>query len=140
MKFSICIPNYNYGRYIGETITSALTQTYPDLEVHVADNNSTDDSLAVIEAIRDPRLSCHRNNQNVGFAANLDRAVAGTSGDWIILLSSDDLIKPDALDTYRRLLEWRALDGERLIISSTCDVISRDGGVVGLMRPPHWCW
>ena len=77
MKFSICIPNFNYGGYLGETVASALAQTYPDLEVHVADNHSTDDSIAVLDAIDDPRLSYDRNNRNVGFAPNLDRAVAG---------------------------------------------------------------
>ena len=57
MTFSICIPNYNYGRYLGATIASALEQTYGDLEVHVSDNDSTDDSLAVLEPIDDPRFS-----------------------------------------------------------------------------------
>ena len=140
MKFSICIPNYNYGRYLGETVGSALAQTHPDLEVHIADNNSTDDSIDVLEAIDDSRLSFHRNNRNVGFAPNLDRAVAGTTGERIILLSSDDLMKPDALETYMRVLDWLGDRAPRTILSSTCDVVNRAGGVVGLMRPPHWCW
>jgi glycosyltransferase involved in cell wall biosynthesis len=140
MKFSICIPNYNYGRYLGETVESALAQTYVDLEVHVADNHSTDDSIAVLDAIDDARVSYHRNNRNVGFAPNLDRAVAGTTGDRIILLSSDDLMKPDALETYTRVLDWLGERGPRTILSATCDVINRAGHVVGFMRPPHWCW
>jgi len=140
MKFSICIPNYNYGRYIGETVTSALAQTYPDLEVHVADNNSTDDSIAVLDAIDDSRLSYDRNNCNVGFAPNLDRAVAGTTGDRIILLSSDDVMRSDALETYCRVLDWLGDRAPQTIISSTCDVINRSGRVVGYMRAPHWCW
>jgi glycosyltransferase involved in cell wall biosynthesis len=140
MKFSICIPNYNYGRYLGETVRSALAQTYPDLEVHVADNNSTDDSIDVLAAIDDARLSWHRNNRNVGFAPNLDRAVAGTNGDRVILLSSDDLMRPDALATYMRVLDWLGDRAPATILSSTCDVINRAGGVVGFMRPPHWCW
>ena len=140
MKFSICIPNFNYGSYLGETIASVLAQTYPDLEVHVADNNSTDDSIAVLDAIDDPRVSYDRNNRNIGFAPNLDRAVAGTSGDRIILLSSDDLMKPDALETYCRVVDWLGDRGPSTILSSTCDVINRAGKVVGYLRPPPWCW
>ena len=140
MKFSICIPNYNYGRYLGETVRSALDQTHPDLEVHVADNDSTDDSIAVLEAIDDSRLSYHRNHTNVGFAPNLDRAVAGTTGERIILLSSDDLMKPEALETYCRVFDWLGDRAPSTIVSSTCDVINRAGKVVGYMRPPPWCW
>ena len=46
---SILISNYNYGRYIGESIQSALDQTYPNIELIVCDDGSTDDSLSVIE-------------------------------------------------------------------------------------------
>ena len=56
MKFSICIPNFNYGTYLGETVASALEQTHPDLEVHVVDNDSTDDSIAVLETDRRPSV------------------------------------------------------------------------------------
>ena len=45
IKFSICIPNYNYGSYIGETIKSVLNQTYENYEIIVVDNASTDDSI-----------------------------------------------------------------------------------------------
>ena len=90
MKFSICIPNYNYGRYIGETIRSALDQ-HAEVEVLVADNASTDDSVAVVESVGDARVHLRRNSWNVGFAGNLDRACAGATGDRMILLSSDDL-------------------------------------------------
>jgi len=140
MKFSICIPNYNYARYLGETIASALEQTHESLEVHVIDNASTDDSIAVLQSIDDPRLSFDRNRTNVGFAPNLDRAVTGTTGDWIILLSSDDLMKPDALDTYRRVIDQVGGPAARVVISGTCEILNGTGEPVGLLRPPDWCW
>lgn len=102
MKFSICIPNYNYGHYIAETIDSALQQPV-EMEVIVADNASTDDSVAVIGAIGDPRISLIRNRCNVGFAGNLDRATRTAAGDRLVLLSADDLIAPVGLAAYDRL-------------------------------------
>ena len=48
LKFSICIPNYNYGSYIGETIKSVLKQTYKNYEIIVVDNASTDDEILLI--------------------------------------------------------------------------------------------
>ena len=47
IKFSICIPNYNYANYIGETIQSVLNQTYSNFEIIIADNSSEDESVAV---------------------------------------------------------------------------------------------
>ena len=51
--FSICIPNYNYARYVGETIQSVLDQSFQDFEVIVADNASTDDSVQVVRSFQD---------------------------------------------------------------------------------------
>jgi glycosyltransferase involved in cell wall biosynthesis len=46
---SILVSNYNYGRYIGESIQSALDQTYSNIELIICDDGSTDDSISVIE-------------------------------------------------------------------------------------------
>lgn len=106
MKFSICIPNYNYASYVEETISSALTQDV-DLEVLFCDNASSDSSFDVASRIAaaDPRLKVSRNRWNVGFAGNLDRACVGATGDRQLLLSSDDLIQPGTLALYLKLIE-----------------------------------
>lgn len=130
MKFSICIPNYNYGRYIGETIRSALDQQ-AEVEVRVADNASTDDSVSVVEGIDDPRLLLRRNNWNVGFAGNLDRACAGSSGDRMILLSSDDLAGPQALSTYLQLALELGTAADRAVFCSATHIVDGAGRVTG---------
>lgn len=130
MKFSICIPNYNYERFIIETIQSVLAQDV-DLEVLVSDNNSTDNSVAAVEAVDDHRIRLSRNAWNVGFAGNLDKACAGATGDRMILLSSDDLAGPDALATYQELAEClNGADG-RAIFASEQLVIDGDGHEIG---------
>ena len=112
--FSIAIPNFNYGKYIGATIQSVLDQREPAAEIYVSDNASTDDTVRVLEAIDDPVLRWHRNRRNVGFAGNIDRAVMPTTGTHVIVLSSDDLMLPDALATYRKLLDHLGDDGQRV--------------------------
>src|SRR5688500_12580387 len=104
MKISVCIPNYNYAQYIGRAIRSALVDDV-DVEVVVADNASTDDSVEVVRGVGDPRVKVERNPCNVGFARNLDRAAGMASGEWLLMLSSDDIVKPGALDAYRKLIE-----------------------------------
>src|SRR5262249_34593153 len=74
MKLSICIPNYNYERYLGRTIQSILDQADPDLEILVSDNASTDGSAELVRRFNDPRIRLHVNACNVGFSGNLDRA------------------------------------------------------------------
>ena len=60
-NFSICIPNYNYGKYIGDTLKSVLSQTYQNFEVIVVDNASTDDSLEVVKSFKDDRIKLFIN-------------------------------------------------------------------------------
>ena len=138
MKFSICIPNYNYERYLGRTLASVLAERDEDLEVVVADNASTDASVAVVEACGDPRVRVRVNRCNVGFAGNLDRAAGMARGEVLIMLSSDDLMRPGALAVYRALLARGG--AERSVVSATVDVIDPDDRVTGRIGPDPELW
>ncbi len=129
--FSICIPNYNYARYIGITIQTVLDQSWPHFEIIVADNNSSDDSVAVVEAFADPRIRIIRNPVNLGFAPNLDRATETATGDYLILLSSDDTMKPGALETYAKLIQEHETQERHLVISADIDIIDEHGAITG---------
>lgn len=131
MKFSVCIPNYNYERYLGKTIQSVLDQTYQDFEILISDNASTDRSVEIARGFNDPRIKIHINRRNVGFSGNLDRAGRMATGDYMIMLSSDDLILPDALKTYRAFLIALGSDANRCVISSAWDIIDPNDKVIG---------
>ena len=103
ISLSVMIPNFNYGRYIGETVQSVLSQAGPEVEVVVCDNASTDDSVKVIEAFGDARIRLSVNGWNLGFSTNLERVAAMAQGRRMILLSSDDKMAPGALDAYAKL-------------------------------------
>ena len=94
-SFSICIPNYNYGHYIGETIQSILNQTYQNFEIIVADNASTDNSVEVIKSFDDDRIRLIQNNCNIGYSPNLHKATSCAQNDFILFLPSDDLLKKE---------------------------------------------
>ena len=126
MKFSICIPNYNYAKYIGRTVQSVLDQDYGDFEIIVSDNCSTDDSWDVIQQIQDPRIKAYRNRCNVGFAANLDRAARRASGEFLIMLSSDDVMRPGALRAYDNLASQLGAIAPRCVWSGVVEVIDPD--------------
>lgn len=139
MTFSICIPNYNYARYIGETIRSALGQPV-EVEVLVADNASTDSSVAVVERLADPRVRLSVNHLNVGFAGNLDRACRGATGERMILLSSDDIIMPDALGVYDRIVRALGTEADDTIICASQHIIDSDGNVTGGIADDPRLW
>lgn len=127
--FSVCIPNYNYARYIAETIQSVLNQTCQDFEIIIADNASTDDSVAVVESFRDERIRIVRNQYNIGFAPNLQRASELARGQYMLMLSSDDRMLPNALETYFKIIQ---LEGEKAIhsvIYSEANQIDAEGNI-----------
>src|SRR5579871_6005385 len=115
-RYSICIPNYNYERYLGRTIQSVLDQSCPELEIVVSDNASTDKSVDLVRGFGDPRIRLNINRCNVGFAGNLDRAAKMARGGRLILLSSDDLMRPEALATYDKLFAALGSAGDRAVV------------------------
>jgi glycosyltransferase involved in cell wall biosynthesis len=137
MKFSVCIPNYNYGRFLGRTIQSVLDQTHADFEILVSDNASTDDSVSVVRGFHDPRIHVSINRCNVGFAANLDRATRGATGDFLILLSSDDVMRPNALEAYARTLSALGEQAGDTVLCSSCDMIDEHDRVTDHLDLPR---
>jgi glycosyltransferase involved in cell wall biosynthesis len=91
---SIIIDNYNYGRFVGAAIESALAQTHPACEVIVVDDGSTDDSADVISRYgRDVRVLLKENG---GQASAFNQGFAESSGAVVLFLDADDMLLPDA--------------------------------------------
>lgn len=91
---SVCIPVYNGAKYIAETIQSVLAQTYSNIEILVQDNASTDETGNVLREIaaKNSRIDIERNEINCGMAANWNLVINRARGDYIMLLSADDLL------------------------------------------------
>jgi glycosyltransferase involved in cell wall biosynthesis len=99
---SIVIDNYNYGRFIGAAIRSALAQTYHPVEVVVVDDGSTDDSRARIERFGARVRSVYQENR--GQSAAFNTGFAAARGAIVIFLDSDDALHPDAAaEAVRRM-------------------------------------
>ncbi len=88
---SVTIVTYNSGRFIKRCLESILDQDYPFKEVIVVDNNSTDGTIDIIEPFED-RCRIIYNEENIGFAAAQNQAIAASSAEWVLTLNPDVLL------------------------------------------------
>ncbi|MEI5999968.1 glycosyltransferase family 2 protein [Paraburkholderia bengalensis] len=102
--FSIVIANYNYGRFVGQAIESALTQDWPHVEVIVVDDGSTDDSADVIRSFGEKITAIFKENGGQREANNL--GFDKSEGDVVMFLDADDVLVPGALRSIASV--WRA--------------------------------
>jgi len=92
---SVIIPTYNYGHFLAESIESALSQTYPNVEVIVVDDGSTDDTHQVVKKFLPRVRYLHQPNRGVSAARNAGLQVA--THPFVSFLDADDKWLPDML-------------------------------------------
>nr|WP_296031961.1 glycosyltransferase family 2 protein [uncultured Dorea sp.] len=102
---SIIMPSYNTALYIEKTIQSVLDQTYPNWELIIVDDCSTDNTDEVLEKIKDTRIHYLKNEKNSGAAVSRNKALRESKGQWIAFLDSDDLWMPNKLEKQIRFME-----------------------------------
>lgn len=104
---SVVIPCYNYARYLPEAVASALEQTEVDVDVVIVDDASTDGSgqLALELASADPRIQPILHAENMGHIATYNDGLSRAAGEYVVLLSADDLLAPGSLARSTALME-----------------------------------
>jgi glycosyltransferase involved in cell wall biosynthesis len=92
---SIIVPCYNQGHFVASAIASALEQTYPAVEVVVVNDGSTDNTSDVVRSFGDRvRLV---EQENSGLSAARNAGILASSGEFIVLLDSDDMLLPNCV-------------------------------------------
>lgn len=105
---SVVIPCFNAARTVGETIKSALGQTWIKLEIIVVDDGSTDNSAEIIRGFGDRIKAEFGPNRGASAARNKGIGLAG--GDFIQFLDADDLLAPNAVEDRVSALEASGAD------------------------------
>jgi GT2 family glycosyltransferase len=101
---TVTIVTYNSGRFIKRCLESVLKQKYPHLDVVVIDNASTDGTVDILEQFAD-RCRIYYNDENIGFAAAQNQAIALSTADWILTLNPDVLLLDNFIDALVRASE-----------------------------------
>jgi glycosyltransferase involved in cell wall biosynthesis len=121
------------GRWLSTAIQSLLGQTLGDLELIVVDDGSTDDTPALLSAVRDPRLVVERQAR-AGLAVALNRALERARAPLLARLDADDVALPARLERQRAFLQVHPDVG---LLGTAARVIDETGRDVGMVRPPE---
>src|SRR5262245_34163432 len=107
---SVIIPCYNHGRYLPEAVASLVAQTFPNWEIVIVDDGSTDDSAAVAEQLIErysERSICLLRQHNQGLSASRNNGIAAAHGAYILPLDADDALAVEMLEQTVATLEQR---------------------------------
>jgi len=103
---SIVTTLYNYKQYIADLIDSVLQQSYPNWELIIVDDASTDSSFEVIEPhLVDKRISYIRFDENKGYSVAKNEGVIKARGEYIVMVDADDMLTPNSIEDRRNALE-----------------------------------
>ena len=130
VNVSVIIPSYNYGKFIGRAIRSALHQTYPksQYEIIVVDDESTDNSIDVIKAFGN-QVKLIQMPQNSGLPAVRNMGVLNARGKFATFLDADDCFNKHFLQTCMLNIEFneqaKTVATEVFVISDSDEHICR---------------
>jgi glycosyltransferase involved in cell wall biosynthesis len=135
-RICVLVPAYNHQQYVGEAIASVLAQDWPDIQLLVMDDGSTDGTLDVAaRAIKgERRVACSLTSQsNAGVSITLNRLMESADGELLAILNSDDCYAPGRLER----IAGRAEGNESFFGFSGVDFVET-GGANDLARLKEW--
>ena len=98
MKASVLICIRNVQNYIQDCLNSILRQTFQDFEVILVDDNSSDNTLAIIRNIKDPRVKILRNKKHLGISPSRNKCVKNAVGEFLFFTDGDCTVSHDWLE------------------------------------------
>lgn len=134
---SVIVPVYNSRISVGETISSLLRQTWPNLEIIVVDDESPDNAMDLVSVYADMEIPGRKiittSKPNGGVASARNRGLELYTGEWVLFLDSDDAYLPGAIT--RMMAEREALgEGNWIVVPQSVEVT---GGGLDTTRPMY---
>ncbi len=132
---SVIIPVYNAEKFIGQTITALLQQSYSNIELLIIDDASTDRTVEAIEKYqaRDRRIKIYKHAQNTGQVVSRNEALRTATGKYVAINDHDDISLPNR---FRDQVAYLESHPDIFLVASIADRIDDSGHVVDSVRPP----
>ena len=133
MEVTVIIPVYNRATVVPATLQSVVEQTYRPLQVVLVENNSTDDTLRVLDNFKKEHpgegfnvVITNEEHHTAGAARN--RGFEHATGEWVLFFDSDDLMDEHLVESYVKVIERAQKKGRQLdLISTRSTLIFPDG-------------
>ena len=128
---SVLIPAYNHEQYVQETIKSIINQTYQNVELIVIDDGSKDSTWQKIQEMKDECekrfVSVHfETKENEGVCKTQNELLKLSKGEYVLIIASDDLLKPQALEKELVFLQENP---QYSLAVGDCEIIDKNGKV-----------
>jgi glycosyltransferase involved in cell wall biosynthesis len=109
VKLTVVMTTYNRAEYIASAVQSILNQTYQQFHFIILDNCSTDHTEQVIKSINDSRIRYIKNEKNIGFVSNTNKAIELCETEYLSIVHDDDIFKSHFLETEMKIMEQNPL-------------------------------
>ena len=132
-KVSVLMTCYNAAATIEESVRSVLSQTFNDFELILVDNCSTDESMAIVQRLSDPRIRIIALDKNHGRTPALNIALNNARGKYIAILDADDT---STTDRFKLQVDCLDQDPELVLVASWYRNIDSFGNLINEVRTP----
>ena len=136
-KVSVIMPNYNHAPYLKERMESILAQDYPEMEIILLDDGSTDESASILEEYaKHPKVKAFlRAEKNSGNTfVQWQRGLEAATGDYVWIAESDDVAAPTLLSRLVEALEQK----HATLAFCNSQWIDADGQAIARKQDPKW--
>src|SRR5581483_9711498 len=130
---SVVVPAFDAARYLGRSLDSILAQSYPELEVVVVDDASTDGTADLLASYDDRRLRVLRNDRNLGQFGAINAGIAAARGAIVAVQHADDEYLPGIVERQVDVLAAHPRAGAAFAFDVFVD---EAGSEFGRVRPP----
>ncbi|MDF2441669.1 MAG: hypothetical protein JWN98_2653 [Abditibacteriota bacterium] len=103
--YTVVLPLRNGGEYLKECVASVLAQSYPEFELAVLENNSSDGSVEWLRSLHDERIKIYPAERDLSIEQNWGRVCSIPRREWMTFIGHDDLLSPDFLQAIDALIE-----------------------------------
>jgi alpha-1,3-rhamnosyltransferase len=128
---SIIIPSYNHKKYLSELLESVRNQTYSNKELIIIDDGSTDGSVEYLESVKEKYAFKLISKKNEGLCATINRGLDEVSGEYVVIIASDDFMPTTRLSEQIEKISNSPYDA----IGGGMTVVSEDSKTLNYVKP-----